>query len=236
MVSRDESGKGYYIRETGDGVRFYLLFKTDPFAGQLREADVLSTIWAWDRDESPDTIIEKQEEDILLDSGERVLVFKLPSRAYSLNAGLLAELTVREKEKLFRDAERAVRFLHENTPPLYHRDITPEAFMVCRTRGGYKLFLSSFDCTKVENARFTVNEKVFKNRENVRKQAFISEEIMGLSASPEDMEVWRRADLYALGKLGVYLFTGGTDPEKLKNVEGITTGVLERIEELCGME
>ncbi|MCC8164409.1 MAG: serine/threonine-protein kinase [Lachnospiraceae bacterium] len=226
------TGKRYYVREDRGQVRYYLLFEVEAGRAENREVDILRKLWEEDNDRTPDAIIKFREE-IHLNNGSSHLVFSLPSAALALSRKFLAGRSVTEKEKLFEDALDAVSFLHNSEPPLYHRDIWPGAFLVCRVKNRYKLFLEHFDCVKDTTAGYTEYAKVRKNEEKTERGPYIAPERLGSQDSPEHPEAWEKADLYSLGKLGLYILTGGTDLKDLDLYEQEAPGCVARIRTLC---
>ena len=146
-------------------------------------------------------------------------------------------MTLQEREKIFVDAMRAISSLHDHYPPLYHRDITPDAFIICRAKNGYKLFLNAFDCVKDtdENVSYTMGAKVIENKAKDKKQPYIAPEILSLKENDIAWETvdWKKTDIYALGKLGVFIFTGSTDIPSLQQVEGLNERMLNKLIPMC---
>ena len=228
------NGKRFYVREKDGKIRYFLVCDdTEAFS---REVDVLRNIWADDNDYEPNNIIRFREE-FPIDVENRKLVFSLPSKPARLTEKTLEALTLEMKEKIFRDAIRAIASLHHNVPSYYHRDITPEAFILCSTRSGHKLFLNSFNCVKDtdENAAVTVATAVAQNRNIDRKKPYIAPEILNLRKDSPEWQAadWEKADIYSLGMLAVLIFTGGTDIQTLTDAPDIDPKIKEKILAMC---
>ena len=238
--------KRYYVQEIDGTIKYYLCCDKENEEEYNREIEVLQKIWADDNDTEPSNIIRFKEE-FRLYGGRRKLIFALPSKPCYLSTGILDQMTLMQKEKLFKDATRAIISLHENEPSLYHRDITPDAFILCKTKNSYKLFLSDFDCVKDtdENVKYTVGQRVAEKQEKGKeiKIKFASPEVTEILSMEDKTLVlqskawksinWEKADIYSLGMLGVYIFTGGTDLEELRNINGINDATQNRIIEMC---
>lgn len=228
--------KSLYISESNGIVKYYWICDADQDQTENREIDALQKIWADDNDFDPRNVIRLKER---LPINEKLskLVFSLPSKPQRLTWTILENMTIQEREKVFVDACRSISSLHDNLPPLYHRDITPDAFILCKSKNGYKLFLNAFDCVKDtdENAQYTVGAKVAGNMEKDKKRPYIAPEIIDLKDTDsawKDVD-WKAADIYALGMMGVFIFTGDTDISMLHQVEGLSDRTINKIVQMC---
>lgn len=219
---RKLTGKKYYIKADEQKIKYYLILDADQT--QKREIDVLKKIWSDDNDSEPSNIIRFDRE-IEVNKSFKKLIFRMPSKPIQLSEVDLQEISSTEKKKIFHDAKRAILTLHENDPSFYHRDITPESFAICKVKENkYKLFLTEFICTKDndKNVDYTVVAKVFDNAKLERKRPYIAPEIYAAIEKYKyqdriqkewEKADWRKADIYSLGMLGMFIFTGGTDKD-----------------------
>lgn len=228
--------KRLYIREEAEDIKFYILCNVDTTQTENREIDVLEKIWADDSDFDLRNVIRLREK---LPAGDHRVrfVFSFPSKPMRLSRAVLKEMTLQEKEKAFFEAKRAITALHRNEPPLYHRDITHEAFVICKIRNGYKLFLNAFDCVKDtdENALYTVSAKVAANMEEEKKLPYIFPALVNLRKNDAAWKKidWMQADRYSLARLGAYIFTGEPDLEALQKAPEVSEEIKQQIEALC---
>ena len=240
---RELKGKKYYVNKTNDSIKYYLCCDTNKEQDPSREIDVLQKIWADDNDNDPINIIRFKEE-IRLDERRSKMFFALPSKPLGLASTMLDNMTNSDKEKIFNDAVKAISYLHESIPPLYHRDITPEAFILCKTKNGYKLFLGKFDCVKDtdENVLYTVGYKVAENSTANKKVAYIAPEVVEFydkkniqlrGETKQEILNWELADVYSLGMLGVFIFTGGTDINLIESCQSVSEKSKDRIKVMC---
>ena len=229
-------GKRYYISENAGKIKYFLVCDVDKTVQTTREIEVLQNIWADDNDFEPNNIIRFKEE-LVISPDKSKLVFSLPSKPNVLSSRLLEQMSNKDKVKVFTDAIKAISSLHNNMPAFYHRDITPEVFTVCNARNGYKLFLNTFECVKNTDPDVvqTMRTKVAGNLTDKKKKAYIAPEIMALEDHSEDWldADWQKADIYSLGILGVYIFTGDTKLENLDAVEGLDAAWKEKIRKMC---
>lgn len=236
MGLKKPKGKRFYVAEQDNKIKYFLVCDVDKSSEVKREIEVLRDIWADDNYLEPSNIIRFKEE-LVISQDKSKMVFSLPSKPAALSAPVLEQMALNEKVMIFKDAQRAIASLHSNVPAFYHRDINPEVFTVCSIRNGYKMFLNAFECVKNtdENAVLTVRTIVKNNRMVERKKAYIAPEIMELESQTEEWlkADWKKADIYSLGMLGVFIFTGGTDPEKLETVDGMDTALKEKIRKMC---
>ena len=114
---------------------------------------------------------------------------------------------MRDRKDIVVGLCRGVESLHTYEPPVYHRNINPDAFYIFQIRGKYKPLLAKFDCAKdSDNAAFTVYQNVEKRASNQATNSFFAPEVI---SSKRGIGVdWEKADVYSLAKTIVYILTG----------------------------
>lgn len=194
-----------YVTEINGTVEYFLLKKA---AGQMsraqrRELDALKSLWKRSVD-SPNNILLMQE--TVGEDQYRCQVLSFPDRPIALTDSLLQTLTAAEKDELALGMLKGVASLHSMTPPLPHRGLNPESFYLCKNAYGIKPFIVSFETVKdlSSDAEYTMFDKVKKLGKDKLKQCFVAPEVL----TRENDENLMKADIYSLGKLFLYLYTG----------------------------
>lgn len=201
----ERSTPDVYVTEENGAVEYFLLKKasSEMSRAQEREMATLRDLWR-DSLDSPNNILHMQEP-VGADQ-YRHQVFAFPSRPQALTDSLLQTLSPAEKDELAVGLIKGVASLHGMTPPFPHRGLNPDAFYICRNAGGIKPFIVSFDTVKFfsANAEYTVFDKVRKLGRDKCKQFFMAPEIL----SGRNDGNLLKADIFSLGKLLAYLYTG----------------------------
>lgn len=200
-------GKSLFIKEKRGKYGFYI-FSSDNDGisdGQRRDIDIISKLWDENVDD-PSNVI-RQVESIISSNGDyRFQVYSLPGYPLRLTNDFLKALSIKDRMDIIVGLCRGVESLHTYEPPVYHRNINPDAFYIFQIKGKYKPLLAKFDCAKdSENAAFTVYQNVEKKALNQNTNAFFAPEVisskMGIGVD------WEKADLYSLAKTIVYILT-----------------------------
>ena len=201
-------GKSLFVRKKKEKIRFYI-FSSDSdniSNGQRRDIDTISKLWD-DNSEEPSNVI-RQVESISGSNGDyRFQVYSLPGRPLRLSSEFIETLTLKERMDIIIGLCRGIETLHTYEPPLYHRNINPDAFYIFNVKGKYKPLLAKFDCTKdTDNATFTVYQNVEKKALNQNTNSFFAPEVisshMGIGVD------WEKADIYSLSKTIMYILIG----------------------------
>lgn len=194
-----------YVSESNGGVEYFLLKKASSQMSyaETRELSALRNLWKRSVD-SPNNILLMQE---LVGEGRyRHQVFSFPDKPFALTDGLLQTLSSAEKDELALGMLKGVASLHSMTPPLPHRGLNPESFYLCRNADGIKPFIVNFETVKdlSANAEYTMFDKVRELGKDKLKQSFVALEVLTKKGDENLM----KADIYSLGKLLFYLYTG----------------------------
>ncbi len=112
-------------------------------------------------------------------------------------------LTNQEITELFTEICKLIKNLHDRKPPIIHRDIKPENFIL--QKDTHILFLIDFDTARQYVPQKTRDTKLFGTPELAAPEQF------GFYQS--DM----RTDIYGIGKTMLYLITGSTSEEGLRD-------------------
>ncbi|MCI7726600.1 MAG: hypothetical protein MSH58_05610 [Clostridiales bacterium] len=233
-------GMRYYVRQEGGMIKYYLICLTNRM-DQDRELDALQRLWQDEGRINRSRFVQKmpslecRTEKRIPDKEQERSVFLLGGKPRSLSQDTLRDLSIRNREQLFLDAKTAISALHGAEPPMYHRAITPDAFALCGTSSRSSLILCAFSCVKEtdEDVQYTVADLVSENRHRAQNVEFYAPELVGRHSCDISAEEWKKADMYSLGILGVYLLTGGTDASRLDGVEGISPKTREFIRKIC---
>lgn len=200
-------GKSLFVREKHGKVKYYIFSSnTDEITnGQRRDIDVINKLWE-DNFEDPSNII-RQTEQISGSNGDYVFqVYSLPNKPLRLTTGLLNTIEVKDKLSIIYGLCKGIFSIHNYDPPLYYRNINPDAFYIFSIRGNYKPLLAKFDCTKdTEPNEFTVFQNVKNKTLNSKTNKFFAPEV--LKTNMGDGVNWEKADIYSLGKTCVYILT-----------------------------
>lgn len=194
-----------YVSEHNGTVEYFLLKKASSQMSHAEERELNSLRRLWKRSvDSPNNILLMQG----MAGADQYLkqVFSFPDRPLALTDSLLKTLTMAEKDELALGMLKGVASLHSMTPPLPHRGLNPESFYLCRNTYGIKPFIVSFETVKdlSSDAEYTMFDKVKKLGKDKLKQCFVAPEVL----TRENNENLMKADIYSLGKLFLYLYTG----------------------------
>ena len=193
-----------YVKETGSGIEYFLLKEVPAASSDLRakrELTALARLWQ-DSIDSPNNVLYMQGT-----VGHGTLmrrVFGFPDRPFALDDWFIGTLTAPQKDELAAGLIKAVDSLHAMEPPLPHRGLSPSAFYICTVHGRVKPLLASFDTVKDLRAdvSFSVGAFLKDYTDDPRTRDFIAPDLLG-----EDPDLLG-ADIYSLGRLLSYLYTG----------------------------
>ncbi len=202
-------GKYLFVKEKR-GKYAYYIFSSDIESislAQRRDIDTISKLWE-DNFDDPANVI-RQTENISGSNGDyKFQVYSLPNRPLKLTADMLANLSTKDKMNIISGLCRGVLSLHNYEPPFYHRNICPEAFYIFNVKGKYKALLAKFDCAKdnSDDAIYTVLANVEKKIVSRKTNQFFAPEV--LQAELGQGVNWRKADIYSLAKMCLFILSG----------------------------
>lgn len=203
-----ETGKSLFIKERIGKISYYILASdiNSISKGQRRDIDIIDKLWE-DNFDDPSNVI-RQTENITSSNGDyKFQVYSLPNRPIRLTEKFVKNLGMEQKMNIIVGLCRGVWSIHNYDSPLYHRNISPDAFYIFDIRGKYKPLLAKFDCTKDSaDAAFTVFQNVEKKIRNKNTNQFFAPEVlkvkMGIGID------WEKADIYSLAKTILYIISG----------------------------
>ena len=203
-----EVGKSLFVKEDKGKIGFYI-FSSDIDSisvGQRRDIDTISKLWD-DNIEDPLNVIRKVDSVSGSNGDYRFQVYSLPGRPLRLTVEFVNALSSKDKMDIIAGLCRGVQSLHNYDPPMFHRNINPDAFYIFNIKGKYKPLLAKFDCAKdTDNAAFTVYNNVEKKATNKNTNAFFAPEVL---ASQMGVGVdWKKADIFSLAKTILYILSG----------------------------
>lgn len=194
-----------YVSERNGTVEYFLLKKAsgEMSYAEKRELTALRRLWKRSVD-SPNNIPLMQE--VVGEDQYRMQVFSFPDRPLTLTKRLLKTLTAAEKDELALGMLKGVASLHNMAPPLPHRGLNTESFYLCRIGHSIKPFIVSFETVKdfSSDAEYTVFDGVKQLGKDKLKQCFVAPEALN-EGNDENL---MKADIYSLGKLFLFLYTG----------------------------
>ncbi len=202
---QEKAASDIYVSEHNGAVEYFLLKKASGRMSLAEERELTALRRLWKRSvDSPNNILLMQE--TVGEDQYRMQVFSFPDRPLALTNRLLKTLTAAEKGELALGMLKGVASLHNMTPPLPHRGLNPESFYLCRNEYGIKPFIVSFETVKdlSSDAEYTVIGDVRQLGKDRLKQCFVAPEAL----DEGNDETLTKADIYSLGKLFLYLYTG----------------------------
>lgn len=188
----------------GEQIRFYL-FKKEKEAGTSANRDIEALIRLWDHSKDFPENVLRDMGDIGLDD-HRYRIFAFNSAPRTMDAEFVDTLTLEEKGQIIDGMLKSIRTLHHFNPPMPHRWLTPDSYYVCRTDDSYYAVLKTFATVKdfTEGAE-TIHMDERKGKETLRNRMCIAPEII---EGKTDSDQLTKADIYSLGKLMIYIYTG----------------------------
>lgn len=203
-----DTGKHLFVKECRGKISYYV-FSSDIEGiskGQRRDIDTISKLWD-DNFDDPANVI-RQTEKISGSNGDyRFQVYYLPSRPLKLTEEFLRKLSLEDKLDIIAGLCRGIESVHNYETPLYHRNISPDAFYIFDIRGKYKPLLAKFDCTKdTANSDFTVFQNVEKKVQNQKTNQFFAPDV--LNSNMGQGVDWEKADIFSLAKMCFYILIG----------------------------
>lgn len=205
-----------YVREEHNRVRYYLgvAEKTDVSLKDKREMETVRRLWEESYDD-PSNIIRSADLIQGAEEGERYQFYSLAGFPVSLSWTLLKNLTREEKRKLVQGIGKGLYSMHCCEPPVYHRNLCPEAFLLFRIQDRYKILLADFQYSKskapVSQMDDDSGETVFFDLKKMASYRFDNDffapEMRDLAGKRQALD-WEKADIFALGQLWLYITTG----------------------------
>lgn len=206
LFKKDKNGK----------IDFYISIpeKPNPSVKQQHAASMLYKLWD-DNPDTPDNTISRPEYKCNNDGISYCqYLIQLPGFVYPLSDKVIKELNNEEKTSIISGIVKGIATLHNFDPPLYHRAISLDSFVIYKLNNGkYKPLLVKFDCVKntdesvEQQNKYTVFTSVKRNANAYHSVSFFAPELikycMSLKTSQEID--WGKADIYSLGLLIKYL-------------------------------
>lgn len=149
-------------------------------------------------------------------------IYSLPNKPLRITDELIQQLSMKDKLDIISGLCKGIDSIHNYEPPLFHRNICPDAFYIFELRGKYKALLAKFDCTKdTSNSDFTVYNNVEKKAQNQKTNQYFAPEV--LNADLGQGVDWEKADIYSLAKTCLFILTGkmAFDVENLSYLDNL---------------
>lgn len=216
-----------YIREEHGRVRYYLgvTEKTDISLKDKREMEAIRRLWEESYDD-PSNIIRSADLIQGAEEGERYQFYSLADFPVSLSYTLLQDLSKEERRKLIQGIGKGIYSMHCCNPPVYHRNLCPEAFLLFKVQNHYKILLTDFQYSKSKisfsekgghgnDARRDLDdnseETVFFDLKKLASYQFENDyfapEMRGFTGNSSTLD-WEKADVFSFGQLWIYIMTG----------------------------
>lgn len=191
---------------------YYLLLEEDSACSlkQIRENEAIRELWVKSYTD-PTNVIRSMEK---ISSGEGMSDFQvlsIPGRPIALTREFIMSLSAEEKMNLIQGMIRGVNSLHSCSPPIYHRNLNPQEFLVFQIQGHYKILLIGFAYSKQiqvqPSDKSTVYFNLKKKAENMWENDFFAPELRKKDIDNHKID-WQRADIFSLGQMMIYILTG----------------------------
>lgn len=180
---------------------YYLLKRVTKAPEVRRDIESLHQLWS---------AAQKTPENVLLDIGtldsEEVQyhLFRIMGRPYSLTEELLDTLTSAQKRQLVQGITAGIYTLHHFEPPMPHRALRPSCYYMYKSGRNCHAVLSVFSTIKNEAGGKTVYRALDTVLQNAKESVFLAPEL----SRQADTATLKKADLYSLGRLIAYIYTG----------------------------
>ncbi len=212
-----EKRERLYLREEHGKIRYYLGILENNAASlkDRRERDAVRQLWE-ETCESPSNIIRSADLLPAAEEGEVYQFYALADFPMSLRYTLLRDMSQKERRRLVQGIARGIFSMHRCNPPVYHRNLCPEVFLLFKLQGQYQILLADFQYSKCQED--FVNSQDSEGAETVffdlKKMAsrlfendFFAPEIRGKSGQDDSID-WEKADVFSFGQLWLYMMTG----------------------------
>ncbi len=213
---------------------FYYLIKekynnVDDHKSEQRNIDAIDRLWN-DSFITPDRILRDSE--VIKAYPVDYQVFKLPGKPIALTASEVDRLQEEDKRTIVNDMKKAIQSLHTANPPLPHRGLNPYSFLICETSQGLRAVLVNFETVKdFKTSTFTVQATLVQYYQNQFLTGFMAPELLDGKTGLD----YKKADIYSLGRLILYINTGYAWPtEEIK--KKLSTDELAEIEKMIDAE
>lgn len=202
LFKKDKNGK----------IDFYISIreKPNPSVKQQHAISMLYKLWD-DNSDTPDNTISRPEYKYNNDGISYCqYLIQLPGFVYPLSDNVIKNLNNEEKTSIISGIVKGIATLHNFDPPLYHRAISLDSFVVYKLKNGkYKPLLVKFDCVKntdesvEQRNRYTVFTSVKRNANAYHSVSFFAPELIKycMSLNVNEEIDWGKADIYSLGRL-----------------------------------
>ncbi len=203
--------KPYFEKDQNGKIIYYLAIpsKPNPTLKQQHAASMLYKLW--DNVDTPENMIAvpKYESN---DNGIDYCHYSISllNFCFPLSSNFIGSLNKEEKMSIISGIIKGIATLHNYNPPLYHRAISLDSFVVYKIKNKtYKPLLIQFDSVKNtdtsvdEQNNYTVFTSVRRNATAYHSVSFFAPELIQYCMSlNENQEIdWGKADIYSLGSL-----------------------------------
>ncbi|MDY4970450.1 MAG: hypothetical protein SO101_09350 [Lachnospiraceae bacterium] len=205
-----------YVREEYGKVKYYLGIMENAGLSlkDKREMETIRRLWEESYD-TPSNIIRTADLIQGADAGERYQFYSVSDFPVSLNQAVIRKMSEEERRRLVQGIGKGVYSLHCCDPPIYHRNLCPEVFLLFQVQNHYKILLADFRYTK-SSEQFSGSgedseETVFFDLSRMASCRFNNDyfapEVRGFTGDRNTLD-WEKADVFSLGQLWLYIMTG----------------------------
>ena len=222
----------YALSEMEDGLQYCIFSRVqDGLSDKERERHQETLRWLRGRKnrQDPTNILSLTEKNGS-DKNFRYQVYELPSKPLPLSAEVLTSMDVENRLWTASGVCAGILSMHTYKTPLYHRDVWPGAFFLCRIEDSFKIYLAQFGLTKDTSGDMgvTMREQVEESDAKENRRYFTAPEVHAFGS--EETDGWKWADIYSVGRLSIYILCGGVFPESGAEREAMeSAGVPERV-------
>lgn len=226
---RFNNGKLFFSKDANGKETYYLATPSipNPSEKQQHAASMLNNLWN-NNIGTPDNTISPPEYKCNRNGIDYCNHWiQLPGFSYPLTRGVIDSFNNEEKISIISGIVKGIATLHNFDPPLYHRAISLDSFVLYKLRNGkYKPLLVQFDCVKNtdetvdQQNKYTVFTSVKRKATIYHSVSFFAPELIKYCTSltaNEEID-WGKADIYSLGLL-IRFFNAELTPEQNKVLE-----------------
>lgn len=218
-----------YVKNLNDQIEIYLFIEitSTRHNEERRNIETLQHLWIDDLEYPQNVIPNARFESHYNKEDFKTWIIPLPGIPIGMYDDKIRELENDEKIVIAKGIIRGVMSLHKAETPYYHRNITPKSILIFRNKSKYRALLLDFELSKntSDDSSYTVFSSVIENAKN-NENVFVAPELRGNITDAID---WGAADIFSLGILLLFLYTGSENTDAMLNgnyPEGLYDAIL----------